>query len=220
MAELKTRTRTTKHGLTRHERIELDLDMNTPEGWAEFASRIPSLTDKLDQIEELARKILRQAGLPDDMRLRPQGADRWVDVVEMVEGKPHTREWFAANLLRWCHATRSYLEAADAEEATNSFGRVIRLWTIAEFKEVWEVDTLQGVKTRESRAVGAEVARLKAQHIIAARDRKLVASAHALLVQKTYRSRRALARDLARKFRDLSERTIERTLEKFDLPRT
>ncbi len=56
---------------------EPKLDLDTPAGWEQYAAQVESLDSFVDRAEEIARRVLSEAGLPDDLRLHAHGPGRW-----------------------------------------------------------------------------------------------------------------------------------------------
>jgi len=101
-------------------------------------------TFRLDKCEQLARDVLQAAGLPHagyDLNLRAA-----------VAGRPHTREWFAAEILRHIAGVRTAQQLGHVEMVINAAISLGECRMLAEIKLGLEADVLLGREERHARA--------------------------------------------------------------------
>lgn len=113
-----------------------------------------TLEARLDRIEAGAREILAQAGLPTDLGGVELAPGKIRSVLAMVAEKPHSEEWFAAQILKWASAVCHNVNRGKADGAAYAALNLGILVEMAGMKVAWEQDALRGQKVRKSAGKG------------------------------------------------------------------
>lgn len=128
-----------------------------------------TLEARLDRIEAGAREILAQAGLPTDLGGVELAPGKIRSVLAMVAEKPHSEEWFAAQILKWASAVRHNVDRGNAEGAAYAALNLGDLVEMAGMKVAWEQDALRGQKVLKSAGKGGRTKAENSQRIREAR---------------------------------------------------
>ncbi len=181
--------RKTKFGRTRHEVTEYEFPLSDDD-YAALAHELENNTIEtfLSRFEEWARKVLVTAELPDHLKaVRRDAEGRWFDdlpkgqrnkkpadapkpgeaivtLLGLVKERPHSREWAAAQILRFAWGTRHYMKRDRAEDAVWNAILLMQTIALADFKLdlEWPLDV--GMRSIESGKHGKERSR-ETEHI-------------------------------------------------------
>ena len=134
----------TKRGQTRREVTKFQFPLTANEE-ATLASEIDKNNPEafLSRAEEWARDVLTAAELPNGChRKKPadflKPGETGAALPELIEDRPHSREWLAARMLRFVRGTRCQIERSNARDAVWNAIHLMQAIALADFKLVFE----------------------------------------------------------------------------------
>jgi len=146
----------TQHGLITREKVQLRFDGEVSmQEWEDLAAAFeePPQRPRLTEITEWAHEVLTAAGLVDSGAL--------MDLRHAEDERLYTKEWFAAELLRYVTGVRLYLQQGDAAAAVDWAIHLGEQRVISLIKLGLESDVLLGRDVKESRRRGGKAAARK-----------------------------------------------------------
>jgi hypothetical protein len=231
-----------RRGLQRQIKTSFDFPL-TDEEMTEFNHEFDSMSmdATLRDYEEFARRVLREAHLPDHLalvRVLPNGTwqelpnnwqknwrqttedarsrVRFMSVTALVKGRELTAEWRAAQILHWVAAVRHHIAEGNTEDAAWTALRLQNHVTKAEFVDNWESHAVRGLKTLESARVGGNQ-RARVQHAsVEAKHERWNAEARRIWIRKPDLSKVSIAAIIPRRNRDGASNTIRQVIKQTD----
>lgn len=141
-----------------------------------------SPTERLDRIEGGAQAVLRDAGLPETLRLIEISPGHFEGVLAMTESSPGTPEWYAARILARVQWVRRAMAAGDVEDALTGQQDLDALLDHADLEHGIGAALIAGRHERRRKSEGGRQSSPKAQQwqqLVALRDEELRADGKA-----------------------------------------
>jgi hypothetical protein len=121
----------------------------TLDDWLEFAARQNRASDcdaTIAHYEQVARKILQKAGLPDHIG----------QLAELVKGRELSPEWRAARVLEEADVCRNHLANSDAGAVVLAAMRLQREVDYSVLSDAWESAAQTGKRVKDGSSKGHE----------------------------------------------------------------